>query len=1108
MSAFGNKLGWCILAIGIALVGVARAETEMERQFRSPPAAARPWAYWWWLNSNVTRQGITRDLEEMHRQGIQGVMIFNAGGGDSPQGPKFLSPEWNSLFKFALSEAARLGMEMSVNLCDGWDAGGPWIPAEAANKKLVWSETQVDGPRMVTPVLPQPPTVDNFYRDVAVLAIREKPTRPVHPAEIRASSAVGGYCGEWNWPPADVADGDPHTIWRAAVPPTPTAPAWLDYVYSQPLAASSIFLANDKDGGVQNCALQVSDDSVSFKTHFLWKMAKGEAKRVEFPEVKAKVFRLVVQSVYTPDVRLAEMSLLRKGDKPLQRPGIKWWWFKSGNRGFWDWPKQGPAVMDEEYAEDGARDCRSKEVIDLTSKMDGQGKLQWQAPRGRWTILRFGYTLEGQRTRCSSTVIGYEADMLDPIGIETHFKHCAEPLLDAAGPYVGKTLKYLHVDSYETGADVLGQQPTWSAKFLDEFRKRRGYDPLRYLPAMARRIVDSREISDRFLFDIRMTISDLMIEKFFGRFAELAHARGVGIHCETGYGTYPHPQFDGLRAAGQCDVTMGEFWWGTDIMSQFYPFCNVIRSVASPAHIYGRKIVQAESFTAWSHFLEYPAALKPLGDEAFCDGLNRVMFHQYTHQPNEDMPGYQYGAGTHIDRHVTWWNMSQPFLTYLARCQNILQAGRFHADVCYFVGEGTSKYVPGKRYLKPALPPGYNYDCVNADVILNQMSVDGKGRLVLRSGMTYSLMVLPTQRTMSPDVLRKIKGLIEVGATVIGEKPLRAPGLTAWPRSDGELKALAYSLWDEKVAASLPEERVIGKGTLIWRQGIGNILEGQHDAEPDFAAPNNNEGFEFIHRVVDGADFYFVSNQSNEPRSGNFYFRVHDRLPELWDPVTGCRRYLPTWQAGTTRTEWTWDFTRGTEIPLTFDAHQSFFVVFRKSAGGVAKSEKGPNFPELKRVVEFAGPWTASFDPKLGGPEKAVFEKLDDWTKRPEEGIKYYSGTAVYRKTFDFAQLPSPPKKCVFLDLGTVDYLARVRLNGRDLGVVWTTPWRVDISGVVKEKGNELEIEVVNTWLNRLVGDAHLPPEKRVAKTNVQYPPTQPLMPSGLLGPVTVQREL
>ncbi len=748
-----NKLGWCSFALGLAIAGLAFAGNEdLERTFQTPPAAARPWVYWWWLNSNVTREGITRDLEEMHRQGIQGVLIFNAGGGDTPAGPKFLSPEWNALFEFALSELSRLGMEAGVNLCDGWDAGGPWIPAEAANKKLTYSETQIDAPGAGMTELPLPPTLDNFYHDVAVLAIREKGTKPVQPAEIRACPTVGGYCDEKNWPPADTADGDPNTVWRSAHAPAPAPPAWIDFIYSEPLAASAIYLIGAKDAGPQQCALQTSDDGVNFTTlPVTWTMAKGESKRVEFPEVKAKVFRLVIQSSHAPDVRLAEMQILRKGDEPAVRPGIKWWQFKSGNRGFWDWPKAGPAVMEEEYPQDGTADCQSKEVVDLTSKMDKDGKLSWQVPEGRWTILRFGYTLVGQRTRCSSggsaNVIGYEADMLDPLGIETHFKHCGEPLLAAAGEYAGKTLKYLHIDSYEVGADIQGQQPTWSAKFLEEFRTRRGYDPLPYLPAMARRIVDNREKTDRFLWDIRMTISDLMCDCFFKRFADLAHGHGVSMQCETGYGTYPHPQFDGLRAAGQGDVTMGEFWYGTDIMSQFYPFCNVIRSVASPAHIYGKKIIQAESFTAWSHFLEYPSALKPLGDEAFCDGLNRIVFHQWTHQPNDDMPGYQYGAGTHIDRHLTWWNMSQPFLTYLTRCQYILQSGRFHADVCYLNAEGSSHYVPSKKYLKPALPPGYNFDCINADVLLNRMTRQGWNQLVLPDGMEYiRLMLLPVGR--------------------------------------------------------------------------------------------------------------------------------------------------------------------------------------------------------------------------------------------------------------------------------------------------------------------------------------------------------------------------
>jgi hypothetical protein len=380
------------------------------------------------------------------------------------------------------------------------------------------------------------------------------------------------------------------------------------------------------------------------------------------------------------------------------------------------------------------------------------------------------------------------------------------------------------------------------------------------------------------------------------------------------------------------------------------------------------------------------------------------------------------------------------------------------------------------------------------------MTVNKDGDLALPDGVAYKLLVLPLDRTMSPTVVRKIRQLIEAGASVLGEKPLRTPGLTNWPECDKELKIIADAMWGETPAKE--NVRTIGKGALAWgctpRDALEGLLDG-YNTPRDFQAPNKSEDFEFIHRVIDGADCYFVSNQSSQPKCGNFFFRVLGRKPELWDPVTGICRDLRQW--GTT------DDDR-TRLLMTFEPYQSFFVVFRDSAHGITRDDRGSNFPTQDQIAEIAGPWTVAFDPKWGGPEKVTFEKLDDWTKRPEEGIKYYSGTAVYKKTFDLADLPLLPKKGVFLDLGTVNHLARVCLNGKDLGVVWTAPWRVDISGVVKEKGNELEIEVVNTWLNRLVGDAHLPAEKRLAKTNVGYPPNYPLMPSGLLGPITVKREL
>lgn len=1073
------------------------APASLDSLFQNPPDASKVWVYWWWLNGNVSRDGITRDLEEMKRQAINGVLLFHAGGGRGPKGPAFLSRDWMELFRFAVAEAARLGMEMSINLCDGWDSGGTWIDAEAANKKLVYSEIQVDGPRAVRIQLPTPPLVDGWYRDVAVVALPERPRRPVQPASVQASSTVQGYCHEWNWPPAQVVDGDPQTVWRAnpKTPPAPEKPQWIEWWYHEPLSATAIHLVPAPDGGPADCELQTSDDGKQYRPVTAFQMNRGEARRAAFSPTSAKCFRLLIKSAHVPDIQLSEAWLLREGDEPAPRPGIKWWAFKSGNRSFWDWPKQGPIALEDEYPEDQTSDVRSDEIIDLTSFCQPGGVLDWTAAPGRWTILRFGYTLEGQRTRCSATnEIGYEANMLDRQGIERQFHATADRILELVPGHVGRTLRYVHIDSYELGADIRGQQPTWTAAFRNQFQERRGYDLLRYLPAMAGRIVDSRERTGRFFWDFRRTIGDLMAQEFFGRLAELAHSRHVGMHAETGYGTYPHPHIDGLECAGKCDVTMGEFWHGTDIMSQFDHFCNAVRSVASAAHVYGRTLIQAESFTSWNHFAESPATLKAVGDQAFSDGLNRMVVHQYTHQPLlTGKPGGQYGAGTHLDRNLTWWDQSRAWLLYLARCQHLLQQGRFHADVAYFYGEGVTRFVPGRDHLRPALPRGYNFDCVNADVLLHRLSVRG-GRLMLPNGIGYALLVLPEERMASPGVLAKIRELIESGATVLGPKPRRAPGLTGYPNCDAQVRALSDALWGpEDVPAG---DRSLGKGRLLWGRtpeealaalGMGPDFEVRHGAA--------DTRIEFTHRTLDGAEVYFLSNQQPRAEAVTCVFRVSGKQPELWNPVSGVIRDLPEFRGEGGRTA----------VPLHFAPHQSWFVVFRRPGATAATGAKNP--AGTRPLFEIPGPWQVSFDPQWGGPESIVFDKLEDWTTHANAGIKYYSGKATYRKSFD---LPADVKVSrdvrLLLDLGRVQHIAEVRLNGRPLGVVWCAPWQVDIAEAVKPRANVLEIDIVNLWPNRLVGDAQSAPGKRYTRTNVElYKSDSQLLSSGLLGPVTLQ---
>jgi hypothetical protein len=1018
--------------------------------FRTPPDSAKPWAYWWWLNGNVTGEGITKDLEEMKRQGINGVLIFHGDGGQSPVGPRFLSPAWRELFRYALHEASRLEMGVSVNLCDGWNSGGPWITPELANKKLVYSESQVDGPRTVEQALPLPPVLDDYYRDVAVVAFRENATRPVTPAKAEASSNLTGYVGEWNFVPQDAVDGDPHTYWSSK---EQSQPEWLTFEYHEPLAAAAIYLAPAPENGPRECELESSLDGKTFSPVCRFSLEKGEAKRVEFPEVRATQFRMSFPSSYGSSVRIAEAWLLRKGDEPCPAGGIKWWWFKSGNRSFWDYPRQGPAALAEEYQEKGAVDCRSSQVLDLTGHLDGNGQIRWNAPAGRWTILRFGYTLEGQRIRGESIGSrgGYEADLLSSAGIEVHFRNTAEPLLADAEAVGGKALKYLHIDSYELGADVRGQQPTWSLAFRDEFKTRRGYDLLPFLPALARRVVDSREATDRVLSDFRWTIGDLMAEKFWARFRQLAHQRGMQIHTETGYGTYPFPHIDGLRCAGYNDATMGEFWYGTDIMSQFNHWGNVIRTVASAAHIYGRSIIQAESFTSWMHWQEYPQALKPIGDEAFTNGLNRMVFHQYTHQPKLDMkPGWQYGAGTHFDRNVTWWEQARSFFQYVARCQYLLQQGRFVADVLHFYGEGVTKFVPSKEYLTPPVPLGFDFDAVNADVLLNGVSVRN-GRLVLPNGTSYRVLSLPEDGAMSLAVQRKLRSLVGEGAIVVGPKQRKGP----------------------------LSEVLLAEGLL---------------PDFDYANPGGDVALTFTHRSIGDTDVYFVANRQERSESLECAFRIRGKRPEIWDPVSGETRAAVAFRQEGGRTA----------LPLEFAPYGSMFVVFRTPIDPHAHGSDSRNFPVFSDPHELTGPWNVAFDPRWGGPANIEFEELIGWTKRPEEGIKFYSGTATYRKTFDLPAALQQPGLEIALDLGEVKNVAQVRLNGKDLGVAWTKPFRVIVTNAVKPAANALEIDVVNLWPNRLIGDAALPEEKRFGRTNVQYKKDDPLLESGLLGKVTL----
>ncbi|MFM8371259.1 MAG: glycosyl hydrolase [Bacteroidota bacterium] len=772
-------------------------------------------------------------------------------------------------------------------------------------------------------------------------------------------------------------------------------------------------------------------------------------------------------------------------------------------------------------------------MMDIADRLKPDGQLDWDVPEGQWVILRNGYTLTGHfwsrwfawpgppQADTFEGGDGYEIDYLSTSALDNHFEHLGKPILEEVKKADG-TMAYLWSDSWECG------KLTWTQDFPNQFRRFRGYDIKPYLPVLAGYTIGNEDVSARFRDDFDRTIQDCIAENFYGHFMELCHKNGVKVGNEAG-GPNDIPPQDVLKNLGYCDMPAGEFWTNghrkapNGYNSDMWQRLN-LKQTATAAHIYGKREAMAEAFTMMdgdaTHWALGPADLKPYANDAFCEGINRFMLHQATCQPPSDgKPGYEFCAGQHFTPNLTWWEQSQAFFTYLSRCQYMLQQGNFVADVCFYLGERAPTLAPPK-YIVPSLGAGYDCDYSNADVLLNRMSVKD-GRIMLPDGMSYRLLVLQNCTSPSPEicekvgtyqrlqvpstpsdamsleVIQKLKELILAGATVVGPPPANIIGLKNYPEGDKQLKEIAIEIWGD-LDGKTRTERKFGKGRIIWGKTAREILLAD-GVTPDFTfgGQETNPGqFDYIHRRQGDMDIYFVINRSNQPVKTEFTFRIAGKQPEIWDAVTGKSNQATAYR----------QTSAGTALTLNMERFGSWFIVFQKPVSGDAPKSAKANFPELKELTELSGSWNVSFDPQWGGPASTTFTELISWTDRPEEGIKYYSGQATYKKTFDL--VPEKNKKGrLFLDLGELKDVAEVRLNGKNLGVLWSAPWRVEITDAVKSTGNKLEVDVINLWANRVIGDLNQPVEKRFTKTHDGFrfdflaPKTQ-LLRSGLMGPV------
>jgi hypothetical protein len=765
------------------------------------------------------------------------------------------------------------------------------------------------------------------------------------------------------------------------------------------------------------------------------------------------------------------------------------------------------------------------EIIDLKDKINN-GTLQWDAPEGEWQILRFGYQ-----------VIGEEGgvDILNPEAVTKYFHLMGSEILKDAGPLAGVTLTHFYNVSWEGG------QPDWTVNFEKYFEKYRGYDIRQYMPILAGVSTDDRMENERFLRDYLRTVSDCFKHNCYDTIGELCHTNGMQWHSEDG-GPWPRtaPMFkeaDQLAFWGENDMPQSEFWCSD--LNDLYEKSNV-RYAAMSGHTYGHPLVAVEAFTHMGqHWTKYPAYLKPFADVNLIDGANFFIWHTFTASPFEvGKPGYEYFAGTHINTNITWWNEAGSFFDYLGRCQYLLRKGDFVADVCCYVSD--KNYVEWGRGEKwnqnSSLNPvkGFSYDLLSSEVLIERLSVKN-GKLVLPDGMSYKILVVDLEEQAIPvEVLKKITELIKEGATVVlgQNKPERALGINNYPECDKEISNMANELWSKTTEQILGH--TVGKGKIYTGEKMEEILK-QNNILPDFEGP-----FEYIHRGSGNLDIYFVSGEGKAECT----FRVKGKKPEIWNPVTGQTREAISYSSTTDgRTTVSLDLPKNGTAFIVFQekAEKNHFISINGSGNPEVVEKEGNstkfifwdsgdytfttssgNTEKISSTIapsiEVSGNWNVTFTPATGAKDtETTFEKLALWNEHPNPAIKYFSGTATYRKSFTLTM--EQASSTARLQLGEVHDISRVWVNNHDMGIIWTNPWTVNLPGVLKEGANELKIEVTNCWANRLIGDSGLPESKWTTKTNVRRVPDRSeykqghqafsakdeLMPSGIQGPVCIE---
>ncbi len=1076
--------------------------SDLEDGFRNPPESARPRVWWHWMGGNVSWEGAKADMDWMIRIGIAGLQCFHAGMGQGPSSAivddyyPYMSEGWKDAFAKSAAYADSLGLELGTAASPGWsETGGPWVTPEDGMKKMSYAVTYVEGGEPFTGVLNHPPTTTGVYQTSTAGSGHQRGAGEGAPQLYEDQKVLAFQISEDAILPAPVLTSSGGSINESALSdgfyndPGVSLPAaeeeggisWVQFDYSKPVTVRGLVLSTPVRGPVL-FKLESSNDGVNWTDSGADIRGGSVVRTNSVDNVNARYFRLVSikqppapprgwsrwggQTPPPPEVvDITELSLL--GTATVHSFELKAAFFSEfSSSGYFQLPS-GSAGTDAAI--------KTADVLDLTDRLHEDGTLSWTPPAGQWIVLRIGYSLTGAQNRpAAPEATGLEVDKLDPEAVKRYMDTYISMYREAANGLVGEHgLNAIMFDSWESG------YANWSPLILEGFERLRGYDPVPWLPALTGYVVESPDESDKFLWDWRRTIQQLLKENHYDYLTNYLHDIGMiryGEAHEAGFATMG----EGMEMKQSADIPMGAMWLEHEPGYIEGNYFNDNQESASVAHIYGQNIAATESFTGGPGYGTAPWDLKTTADAILLTGSNRFVIHTSAHQPITRGPGMTLGVGQMFSRNETWAEQAKVWIDYLSRASYMLQAGKAANDIAVFYGEESSMTaIYGSSY--PDIPEGYRYDYVSSDALLNKLSVKG-GDITTESGMNYKAVYFGqgTRRVTLP-VLEKVLEMVQDGAVLIGTRPEGSPSLSDDP---AEVEAVLDILWPGA------EVTTGGRGRVFNSKDVEAALN-EIDLAPDFTytRPMEDSQVMFIHRKLSKGDIYFLANRVDREEEIEASFRVTGYKPELWDPATGAM----------SPASYEFDGDR-TNVAVPLDRFGSVFVVFREPT--TISSQSVPS-PQKQTVEELSGPWQVAFQEERGAPASATFDQLMDFRDNSDPGIRYFSGIATYSKEIEIPGNLIEDGGQIWLDLGQVYNLAEVWVNGKLAGTAWKPPYRVDITDAAIAGTNKIEIKSVNLWVNRLIGDAQPGVEEKITLTTRNfYRADSPLVPSGLLGPV------